>query len=117
MQYLHAVKCWLKGEYPLNFTYWITGFLPYAMVRLCLYTINYQVEHALMEPGIAYRLILLIMALCFIFVPMILCAILFSTIYYNGLLLWKIISFLVVIRCVIYYFMTYLELLMMFLKG
>lgn len=104
---MHCLKVfirWLKGDYPLSFTYWITAILPSMMMGLFFYTLNYQMLHATIDIDIAGYLSLLVMLLYIIYTPLSLCAVFCSAVKYNGLILWKILALIIVARGVFYYF-------------
>lgn len=74
------------------------------MMGLFFYTLNYQILHATIDIDTAGYLSLLVMLLYIIYTPLSLCAVLCSAIKYKGLMLWKILALLVVVRSVFYYF-------------
>ena len=106
---MYAWRCfvsWLKGEYPLAFTYWITGIFPSLLFAGGLYTLTYQLEHGTMAVDTGYAVVVGLTAISLIYTPFSLWATTASAINYRGFLLWKILAFLVVGKGTLTYFQT-----------
>lgn len=103
MQAWRCFVSWLKGDYPLVFTYWITGVFPSLLLTGCLYTITYQLNHGTMVADAGYELLVTHAVIVLIYTPLVLWAITASAIKYQRLLLWKIFAFLAVMGSVFDY--------------
>lgn len=116
---MSAWKCivsWLKGDYPLGFTYWITGVLPGALLAGSFYTLTYQLEHGTMSADTGLVVLIAFISVILIYTPLSLWAITASTIRYQGLLLWKVLAFLAVGRGALSYLQGVFMIIMEFVK-
>lgn len=103
---LRGVLSWLKGDYPLYFTYWLTGIFPGLLFNGGIYTVNYQLEHGAITPDKGFIALLTVTIAYLIYTPLACWATTASAIKYRGLLLWKILAFLVVGKSVLVYIQT-----------
>lgn len=90
-------KRWISGDYPLWFTYWITGVIP----QLLFFFTSKLIDHNKYYISDSFGLCLLVITISVIgvlYTLLSLFAIMFSTINYEGFWLWKFLVWIVIFK-------------------
>jgi len=93
---------WLKGDFPLWFTYWVTGVVPNIIFMLFMYMMIDKLDRGTIE-SYTVNIIYAVTIIVIIYIPLSLVAIAASAIRYKGLWVWKILAGVGILKgCVSY---------------
>lgn len=101
---LDKLQTWIKGDYSLPFTYWVTGVIPLGLLQVLIFiAVLYGGSDKDVDNNM-FILASICLVITVIYTPFLLFAIGLSAVKYKGLLLWKILTFVVLIKAILAYF-------------